>query len=104
MIQLVRKALVNIINNIDAGHTNLTEQECLSTLEYLSQVTNSMEKLSKTQACLYITKHTGKNISRATFDNYVRMDIIPKGRDQMGFKEKFWVKKDLQNAIDYLKS
>lgn len=89
---------------MDAGHTDLSEQECKELLEYIAAVTDSMEKLSKTQACIYIKKHTNKNISRATFDNYVRLGIIPKGRDQMGFKEKFWVKKDLQKAIDYIKS
>jgi hypothetical protein len=31
------------------------------------------------------------------------LGIIPRGRDQMGFKEKFWVKKDLQDVINYLK-
>lgn len=89
MINLVRKALSVLIDNIDAGHTNLSETECIQLLEYVAQVTNDMEKLSKTQACAFIKKNTGKNISRATFDNYVRLGIIPRGRDQMGFKEKF---------------
>ena len=35
------------------------------------------------------------NISRATFDNYVRAGKIPKGRKQQGFKELFFYKKDL---------
>lgn len=48
-----------------------------------------MKKLSKYQACKYL------NVSRATFDNYVRDKKIPKGRKQQGFKELFWYKKDL---------
>ena len=34
-------------------------------------------------------------VSRATFDNYVRAGKIPKGRKQIGFKELYWYKKDL---------
>lgn len=89
MIQLVKKALLTLIDNIDAGNTNMNEQECLATLEYIARVTNKEEKLSKTQACMYISKNINKNVSRATFDNYVRLGIIPRGHNQMGFKEKF---------------
>ena len=104
MIQLVKKALLSIIDNIDAGHTELSEQECVDLLGYIAKVTDREEKLSKEQACLYIKRHANRNISRATFDNYVRLGIIPKGRDEMGFKEKFWNKKDLKAAVDYMKS
>lgn len=53
-----------------------------------------MEKLSKYQVCKYL------KISRATFDNYVKAKKIPKGRKQIGFKELFWYKKDLDKFIE----
>ena len=37
-------------------------------------------------------------ISRATFDRYVKDGIIPKGRRQQGFKEIFYLKKDLDDV------
>ena len=45
--------------------------------------------MSKYQACNYL------NVSRATFDNYVSDGKIPRGIHQQGFKELYWLKKDL---------
>lgn len=81
--------LENIINDIDAGNSNITEEDELQLLEYLKTLTDKQEKLSKYQASKYIKK------SRAQFDNYVRDGKIPKGRKQQGFKEIFWYKRDL---------
>lgn len=41
-------------------------------------------------------------ISRATFDNYVREGKIPKGLKQPGFKELFWLKRDLDEIKEKL--
>lgn len=57
-------------------------------------ITNKNEKLSKYQACKYL------KVSRATFDNYVKAKKIPNGRKQIGFKELFWYKKDLDKFIE----
>lgn len=89
MMQLIKKLLLKIINDIDAGNSNLNEEECKEVIDYITFITNRNEKLSKYQACKYL------NVSRATFDNYVRDKKIPKGRKQQGFKELFWYKKDL---------
>lgn len=89
MMQLIKKLLLKIINDIDAGNSNLNEEECKEVIDYVTFITNRNEKLSKYQACKYL------NVSRATFDNYVRDKKIPKGRKQQGFKELFWYKKDL---------
>lgn len=87
MMQLIKKLLLKIINDIDAGNSNLNEEECKEVIDYVTFITNRNEKLSKYQACKYL------NVSRATFDNYVRDKKIPKGRKQQGFKELFWYKK-----------
>lgn len=55
-------------------------------------MTIAENKYSKYQACKYL------GISRATFDRYVKDGIIPEGRRQQGFKEIFYLKKDLDNA------
>ena len=83
LLKLIRQQLINIIEDIDCGNSDLPEDQCLKTLEYLTTLTNKNEKLSKYQACKYIGK------SRAQFDNYVRDGLIPKGRKQQGFKEIF---------------
>lgn len=89
MINLIRKLLVKIIEDIDAGNSELNEDESVELLECISEITNKNEKLSKYQACKYF------KMSRATFDKYVSKGKIPKGRKQQGFKELFYFKKDL---------
>ena len=96
-INTLRKALVQIISDIDTGNTNLEEDE---EMEILSTITSVMDKkatLSKYQACNYL------GISRATFDNYVREGKLPKGKKEQGFKELFWTKKELTEAIKKFK-
>lgn len=89
MLKIIRNLLLKIINDIDTGNSNLTSEECCLVIDTLNQFTNKKEKLSKYQAYRYL------NISRATFDNYVREGKIPKGIEQPGFKELFWIKEDL---------
>ena len=89
MMKIIKDLLIKIINDIDTGNSNLSADECNEVIEYLTEITNKNEKLSKYQACKYL------DISRATFDNYVRAGKIPKGRKQQGFKELFFYKKDL---------
>lgn len=84
MLSIIKELLLKIINDIDTGNLNLSAKECEEVIDYLSFISNKNEKLSK-----YL------NISRATFDNYVRAGKIPKGRKQQGFKELFFYKKDL---------
>jgi len=82
-MKIIKEILLKIIDDIDTGNSNLSPEECEEVIEYLSGITNKNEKLSKYQACNYL------KISRATFDNYVRANKIPKGRKQIGFKELF---------------
>lgn len=92
MIKIIKEILLKIID--DTGNSNLSSEECEEVIEYLSGITNKNEKLSKYQACKYL------KISRATFDNYVKAKKIPNGRKQIGFKELFWYKKDLDKFIE----
>lgn len=78
MMKIIKDLLIKIINDIDTGNSNLSADECNKVIEYLTEITNKNEKLSKYQACKYL------KVSRATFDNYVRAGKIPKGRKQIG--------------------
>lgn len=96
-INTLRKALVQIISDIDAGNTNLEEDEEMEILSTITSVMDKKAKLSKYQAYNYL------GISRATFDNYVREGKLPKGKKEQGFKELFWTKKELTEAIKKFK-
>ena len=93
MIKVIRRLLEDIINNIDAGNSNLSEEECLKAIDLLKEFTDKTKVFSKYEACKYL------NISRATFDNYVKMNKLPKGQKQARFKELSWFKKDLDLFI-----
>ena len=93
MIKVIRRLLEDIINNIDAGNSNLSEEECLKAIDLLKEFTDKTKVFSKYEACKYL------NISRATFDNYVKMNKLPKGQKQAGFKELSGFKKDLDLFI-----
>lgn len=58
---------------------------------------NTSRPLSKDQACEYM------NLSRSTFDTYVRNGWIPKGKKVRGFKELSWKLIDLAIAKEKLK-
>ena len=90
MIGLIRSLLQNCIDRIDAGNSNLSEDEGIKVIEILKKYTNKDRNLSKYQACKYL------NMSRATFDNYVREGKIPKGKKEAGFKELLWKESELR--------
>lgn len=91
MLNVIRNLLSNILDNIDSGNSNITEEEGKQIIDLLSNITEP--RLSKYQACQYL------NISRAKFDNLVREGKLPEGKRQIGFKEKFWKKSDIMKYI-----
>lgn len=93
MLEVIKGILKKIIDDIDAGNSALTENDAMEVVKVLQSYTDKTIKVSKYQACQYL------NISRATFDNYVREGKIPRGKKEAGFKELFWQTKDLDNFV-----
>ena len=89
MIKVIRNLLLKIVDNIDAGNSNITENEAMELAKVLQSYTDKTVKMSKYQACQYL------NVSRATFVNYVRDGNLPRGKKEAGFKELFYTQKDL---------
>ena len=94
MVNVLQKLLRKIDQDIDAGNSNLTEEETLEVVEILKEYTRRDKPMSKYQAYTYL------NISRATFDNLVSEGKLPKGVKVAGFKELFWYKRDLDKYIN----
>lgn len=59
----------------------------------LSVLNKGAKRISKTYACEHIL-----HCSPATFDNYVRAGIIPKGKKEIGFNELSWSLKDFDGV------
>jgi predicted DNA-binding transcriptional regulator AlpA len=93
MLRVIREKLLQIINDIDAGNSNISEEEAVEIAKVIQSYTDKTQKMSKYKACQYL------NISRATFDNYVREGLLPRGKKEIGFKELFWTEKDLDAFI-----
>ncbi len=93
MLKIIRNLLLKIVDDIDAGNSNLSDEEALKLISDLKELTDKEQRISKYQACQYL------NVSRATFDNYVRDGKLPRGKHVAGFKELSWTKKELDNFI-----
>lgn len=94
MKEIIRNLLQKIINDLDAGNTNIDETEAVKIAEVLKTISDRTRRMSKYEACQYL------NISRATFDNYVREGKLPKGTKEAGFKELSWSRKELDMFIN----
>ena len=47
MIDIIKKYLLKIIDNIDAGNSNLTESEAIELVDTLKRLTDREKRLSK---------------------------------------------------------
>ena len=89
MLKLIRNQLLKIVEDIDAGNSNLTEEEEIEVAKLLKKFTTKDRPMSKYEAYTYL------GISRAKFDNLAREGKLPQGKKQQGFKELSWTKKEL---------
>ena len=98
LMTTLSKLLRKISDDIDYGNSNLNEKESVELVEVIKQYTDKTERISKYEACRYL------NVSRATFDNYVREGKLPKDKHHIGFKELSWEKKDLDIFINKVRN
>lgn len=91
LIKAIRDLLVDRINAIDAGTSNIDEETAMEIMEIVNNVTNKSKRISKYKVCEML------HISRATFDNYVREGKLPRGEHAIGFKELSWSIKDIED-------
>lgn len=94
MLEVIKSLLQKIISDIDAGNSNITEDEAMEMVKVIKSYTDKTVRLSKYQACKKL------NMSRAAFDSLVRAGAIPRGQKVAGFKELFWTEKELDDIIN----
>ena len=95
MLQIIKKLLLKIVDDIDAGNTNASEEELMQVAKFLRKYNYRDKWLTKYQAFTYL------NISRAKFDGLVREGILPRGVKTEGSKELRWSVKTIK---EYAKS
>ena len=86
MLKVIRSLLLKIVDDIDAGNSNITEGEALEIVDSLKRFTDKEKRLSKYAACEYL-------------NNYVREGKLPRGKHDIGFKELSWDKKTLDEFV-----
>ena len=97
MLKVIARMLRSIADKIDDGSISSNPEETMQVMETIKGFVDKEKRLSKCEAYRYL------NISRATFDNYVREGKLPKGQKKAGFKELSWSYKDLNDAIKRLR-
>lgn len=91
MLSIIKDLLQKIINDIDTGNSNISEEQQRDIIHYLTDVTSPY--VSKYTACKLL------NISSSTFNEYIKKGKIPKGQKRQGFKELFWNKNELLESF-----
>lgn len=92
MLNILRNLLQQIINDIDSGNSNISEEDQQETIQLLQKFYS--KDMSKIEAANYI------GVSRATFDNYINKGLIPKGTKRLGWKELSWKQYDLNKFLN----
>ena len=95
-LRVLRGLLEECINNIDAGNSNHSEEELNSIIKDLTKLNRGIKRISKREACERIL-----HCSPSTFDNYLKLGLIPPGHKEYGFKELNWSEKDFDEATLY---
>ena len=95
-LKLIRELLVEAINKIDSGNSNHSSDELDVIIKDLTKLNRGIKRISKREACDKIL-----HCSSSTFDNYLKLGLIPPGHKEVGFKELSWSEKDFDGATLY---
>lgn len=98
-LKILRKVLEEAINNIDAGNSNHSDDELDDIISSLTKLNRGIKRISKREACERIL-----HCSPSTFDNYIKLGLIPRGHKEYGFKELNWSEKDFDKYVRNINS
>lgn len=93
MLKTLKGLLLKIVDDIDAGTSELTEDQCVEAIRIISSMSNNNELLNTYQACKFL------NMPRSTFNLYREKGLLPKGVDTPGETNKRYYKSDLKEFL-----
>ena len=91
MLEIIKGILRQILNDLDSGNSNISENEQQQLLDLFSKI--NKKELCATEASDYI------GVSKSTFYNYINKGILPKGQKYSG-KGVLWNKSDLDKYLE----
>lgn len=92
MLKVIKTLLLNIIDRIDAGNSNITEDQAIEIIKVIKNYTDTTQYYNRTQAAKYL------NCSVQSFDLYRKEGKIPEGIKQVGGVRQ-WTKQQLDDFI-----
>ena len=92
MLKVIRDLLLKIVDNIDAGNSNISEKEAFEIIDIIKRYTDTTQYYNRTQAAKYL------NCSIQSFDLYRKEGKIPEGIKQVGGVRQ-WTKQQLDEYI-----
>ena len=95
-LKLLKDLMYQIADNIDPNNCQNQEDKIDAAIESLSILNRGIPRISKVEACEKIL-----HCSARTFENYLQLGIIPKGKKVAHFKELSWTEKDFDRAKEY---
>lgn len=92
MLKIIRTLLLNIIDGIDAGNSNITEDQAIEIIKVIKNYTDTTQLYNRTQVAKYL------HCSVQSFDLYRKEGKIPEGTKQVGGVRQ-WTKQQLDDFI-----
>ena len=91
MLEIIKSALRQILNDMDSGNSSISESEQQELLNLFEKI--NKQELNKTETAEYL------GVSTSTVNNYVNRGWIPEGIKKAGFSQKVWLKSDLNKFL-----
>ena len=95
-LKLLKELMYQIADGINPESCQNNEDKIDAAIESLSILNRGIPRISKSEACERIL-----HCSTRTFENYLKLGLIPPGRKVAHFKELSWTEKDFDKAKEY---
>ena len=91
MLEVIKNALRQLLNDMDSGNSTISEAEQKELLQLFEKI--NKQELNKTETAEYL------GVSTSTINNYVNRGWIPEGVKKRGSSQKVWQKSDLNKFL-----
>lgn len=92
MLSIIKELCLQIVDRIDAGNSNITEEQGIEGIKYLRAMLDTEKLYNRTQAAKYL------HCSVQSFDLYRKEGKLPQGTKEAGGVMQ-WTRKQLDDFI-----